>query len=111
MFFKEKYLPTGVFEKLKARFVAGGDCQDRLLYSESQLSSKTVSTTSVVLVAALAAKEKRAVLVVDFPGAYLNSEMPKDGEKVYMKLDQYMTAASTQAIRSLSMRTGYVWCR
>jgi hypothetical protein len=68
-FFKEKYLPTGVFEKLKARFMAGGDGQDRSLYSESQLSSKTVSTTSVFLVAALAAKEKRAVAVVDFPGA------------------------------------------
>jgi hypothetical protein len=53
MFFKEKYLPTGVFEKLKARFVAGGDGQDRSLYSELQLSSKTVSTTSVFLVAAL----------------------------------------------------------
>jgi hypothetical protein len=91
MFFKEKYLPTGAFEKLKARFVAGGDGQDRTLYSKSQLSSKTVSTTSVFIVAALAAKEKRAVAVVDFPGAYLNSEMPKDGEKVHMKLDQYMT--------------------
>jgi hypothetical protein len=90
MFIKEKYLPTGVCEKLKARFVAGGDGQDRSLYSESQLSSK-VSTTSVFLVAALAAKEKRTVAVVDFPGAYLNSEMPKDGKKVHMKLDQYMT--------------------
>jgi hypothetical protein len=91
MVFKEKYLPTSVFEKLKARFVAGGDVQDRSLYSESQLSSKTESTTSVFSIAALAAKGKRAVAVVDFPGAYLNREMPKDGEKVHMKLDQYMT--------------------
>jgi hypothetical protein len=46
-----------------------------------------VSTTSVFLVAALAAKEKRAKAVVDFPGAYLNSEKPKDDKKVHMKLD------------------------
>jgi hypothetical protein len=91
MFFKEKYLPTGEFEKLKARFVAGGDMQDRSLYTESQLSSKTVSTSSVFLVATVAAKEKRAVATVDFPGAYLNSDLPKDGQKVFMRLDPHMT--------------------
>jgi hypothetical protein len=30
MFFKEKYLPTGVIEKLKTRFVAGGDGQTQV---------------------------------------------------------------------------------
>jgi hypothetical protein len=66
--------------------VAGGDGQDRSLYSESHLSSKIVPTTSVFLVA-LAVKEKRVVAVVDFPGAYFNSEMPKDNEKVHMRQD------------------------
>ena len=32
MFLKEKYLPYGAFEKLKARLVAGGDQQDKELY-------------------------------------------------------------------------------
>lgn len=34
MFLKEKNLPTGVFEKLKARSVAGGNQQDKDLYEE-----------------------------------------------------------------------------
>jgi hypothetical protein len=92
MFFKEKFYPNGDFEKLKARFVAGGDGQDRSMYSENQISSQTVSTSSVFVIAALAAREKRAVATVDFPGAYLNSDMPSDGEKVFMRMDPYMTS-------------------
>ena len=34
MFLKEKYLPTGVFDKLKARLVAGGNQQDEQLYED-----------------------------------------------------------------------------
>jgi hypothetical protein len=109
MFFKKKYLPTGVFEKLKPRFVAGGDGQEWSLYSESQPSSKTVSTTSV------SAKEKRAVAVVDFPGAYLNSEMPKDGKKVQMKLGQYMTGVLVSLDPSyeefVNKDGTHAWCR
>jgi hypothetical protein len=42
------------------------------------------------MVAALAAREGRAVAHVDFPGAYLNAEMPDDPEKeVLMRLNRY----------------------
>lgn len=34
MFLKEKYLPTGKFEKLKARLIAGGNQQDKELYDD-----------------------------------------------------------------------------
>jgi hypothetical protein len=91
VFFKEKFLATGQFEKLKARFVAGGDGQDRSIYDNTELSSSTVSTQSVFTIAAIAALEGRATATVDFPGAYLNSEMPKTGPKVFMRLDRYMT--------------------
>ena len=40
MFLKEKYLPTGVFEKLKARLVAGGNQQDKNLYDDLPLLSR-----------------------------------------------------------------------
>ena len=43
------------------------------------------------MVAAIAAIEGRSVATVDVPGAYLRAEMPKDGEKVYMRLDKFMT--------------------
>ena len=48
MFLKEKYLPTGQFEKLKARLVAGGYQQDKDLYND--ISSPTVSTSAVMTV-------------------------------------------------------------
>ena len=67
MFLKEKFLPTGEFEKLKARLVAGGDQQDKNLYDD--LSSATVSTSAVLTVLAIAAHERRAVSVVAITGA------------------------------------------
>ena len=84
MFLKEKYLPTGAFQKLKARLVAGGNQQDKDLYDD--LSSPTVSTSAVMTVFSIAAFEKRKAAVVDIGGAYLNAEM-NTGIDVYMRLD------------------------
>jgi Reverse transcriptase (RNA-dependent DNA polymerase) len=74
MFGKAKYAADGKFDKFKSRIVAGGHLQDRNIYDNG--SSPTVSTTSVFIVAAIAAKENRAVATIDFPGAFLNSDMP-----------------------------------
>jgi hypothetical protein len=41
MFLKDKYLATSIFERLKARPVAGGDQQDKSVYEN--LSSPTVA--------------------------------------------------------------------
>jgi hypothetical protein len=78
MFLKEKYLSTGAFEKLKSRFVAGGNMQDRGLYDEGEISSPTVSLSSVYLAAGLAAKESRKVRTMDIGGAYLNADMERE---------------------------------
>ena len=83
MFLKEKYLASGVFDKLKARLVAGGNMQDRSVYALEETSSPTVSLSSLYLVAALAAKEKRIVSTKDVGSAYLNAKMEKD---VFMTL-------------------------
>ena len=61
MFLKEKYLSTGDFEKLKARFVAGGHLQDRSLYTAEETSSPTVSLSALYMVASIAAREGRHV--------------------------------------------------
>ena len=78
MFLKEKFTADGLFEKLKARLVAGGHLQDREIYDKG--TSPTVSTSSVFLVAALAASSNRAVACIDFPGAFLNVDMPEEGK-------------------------------
>ena len=88
MFIKAKYLPDGTFDKLKARLVAGGDQQDKSLYDD--LSSATVSTSSVFTLAAVAAHERRHVAVVDIGGAFLNADMGRD-VLVHMRLDKTMS--------------------
>lgn len=90
MFLKDKYLASGAFEKFKARLVAGGDQQDKGLYEN--LSSPTAATTSVLCVAAIAAAEGRAVMVMDIGGAFLNADISNTGIKVHMRLDRVLTA-------------------
>jgi hypothetical protein len=88
-FLKEKHTAEGLFLKLKSRLVAGGHMQDRELYTDS--GSPTASTTSVYLVAGIAARENRAVATVDFPSAYLHAELPSDGPTVLMRIGKYET--------------------
>jgi hypothetical protein len=73
MFLKDKYHPSGDFDKFKARLVAGGDGQDRSLYE--CLSSPTVATPSVMIVVAIAAKDRRRVKTMDIGEAFLNADM------------------------------------
>ena len=86
MFLKEKFSPTGEFEKLKARLVAGGHLQDRSLVDKNDISSPTVATTSVFITAAIAAQENRHAISFDIGTAYLNASMT--GKKIYMRLNR-----------------------
>ena len=91
MFLKEKFTSDGLFEKLKARLVAAGHLQDREIHDKG--TSPTVSTSSVFLVAALAASNNRAVACIDFPGAFLNVDMPEVGKHVVlMRLNKFLTS-------------------
>ena len=89
LFLKEKLNPEGVFTKLKARLVAGGDQQDKSLYED--ISSPTVSLESIMMVIAIAAAEKRNFATCDITGAYLEARMPDD-EEVLMSLDPTTTS-------------------
>ena len=90
MFLKDKYHTDGKFDKLKSRLVAGGHLQDRNIYNNG--SSATASTSSIFMIAALAAREGRAVATIDFPGAFLNSEMPGEGDhEVLMRLNKCLS--------------------
>jgi len=87
VFFKEKYLSTGQFDKLKARIVAGGHQQDRTVYDSKDISSPTVSTECVYMIAGIAAMERRKVITVDIAGAYLKGSFKEGTEPIYMRLD------------------------
>ena len=90
LFLKEKFSPSGEFIKLKSRLVAGGHQQERELYGDN--SSPTVATQTVMMVATIAAAERRAVAAIDVPGAFLKSDMPADGPPVLMKLNKFLTS-------------------
>ena len=76
MFLKDKYLASGVFDRFKARLVVGGDMLDKSLYDD--LSSPTAATSSVLSVAALAAKEGRKVVMVDIGDAFLKRKYARN---------------------------------
>ena len=73
------------FVKMKARLVAGGDCQDKAVYDK--LSSPTVSQESVFMFIAI---QKRKVVTAHITGAYLECDLPEEDE-VYMELDPLLT--------------------
>ena len=89
MFLKDKYSASGVFDKFKARLVAGGEEKDKGLYEN--LSSPTAATSSVLTVAAIAASEGRNVITIDIGGAFLNADIAPTGIQVHMRLDRVMT--------------------
>jgi hypothetical protein len=91
MFRKAKYAADGTFDKFKSRIVAGGHLQNRDMYDNNG-SSSTVNTASVFIVAAIAAKENRAVATIDYHGAFLSSDRPSEGDHVvYMRINTYLT--------------------
>ena len=77
-----------MFERLKSRLVAGGHLQDRDAYNN--IASPNASTSSVFILTAIAARQKRVAATVDFPGATWSLT----GDHVeYMRLNKQLTAA------------------
>lgn len=89
LFVKEKLDAAGVFQKIKARLVAGGDGQDKSIYQT--ISSPTVCLESVFGMLAVAAILRRKIATVDITGAYLECELPEEDE-VLMKLGPLLSA-------------------
>jgi hypothetical protein len=91
LFLKEKTLPSGEFDKLKARLVAGGHMQDRELYDATDTESPTIATISAFIIACLAAHEERYVASIDIKGAYLNASLDPNAEPIWMSIDAILT--------------------
>ncbi len=90
MFPRDKFTASGVFDKIKARLVKGVYQQDKELYDN--LSSPTASTTSVLAVAAIAAREGRYVMVMNIVGAFLGTCITGTGMKVHIRLNKVLTS-------------------
>ena len=99
----QKYLPTTngsgrVKDKVKARLVGGGDCQDRGKYTASETSSPAVSTTAIFLFAQIAASEGRDVTTIDIGSAYIKASMPKNkpAKLVFMRISKEVSHIITE---------------
>ena len=74
--FREKYMPSGEFEKYKARFLVRGDMQkDEYVQATS---SPVVRHESVMWFIAVCVYCKLKRVKIDFVGAYLNTPRPKN---------------------------------
>lgn len=77
------YLKQKRCGRIKARGCADGRKQ-RLYKSKEETSSPTVSTDAVFLTSIIDAKEKRIVVTLDIPGAFLHADID---EVIHMRLD------------------------
>ena len=68
---------------IKSRLCANGRKQ-RNWISKEDTSSPTASIKSILLMAAIDAKEKRDTIVMDIPNAFIQTE--QTGEAVHMKI-------------------------
>jgi len=87
LFLKDKLTIDGEREKIEARFVAGGNEQEREFYGD--ISSPTVRTDSVLMIAVMAAWERRTVATMDIGGAYLNADM--ESPAVHMRINKQVS--------------------
>ncbi len=84
--YKEKFLPSGEFDKSKSRLLAGGHMQIDEYSGES--SAPTARLDTIKLIAARAAYYNRIVSKLDFTGAYLNTPRPDDVQHKYLYISR-----------------------
>ena len=78
---------NGKSVKDKGRIIAGGHRQNKEDFVS--LSTQTVNTESVFILLAVAAFEKRSLMVIDVKGAYLNADMSSpNGKNTFIKVDR-----------------------
>jgi len=83
MLLKEKYLPDGSLDKVKARLVAGGHKQQSI--DSSQRYAPTTSFTNVLLNLNIASYKQNKISTIDIKGAYLHAQL---NNVIYMTLNK-----------------------
>jgi hypothetical protein len=88
---KKKVLESHMFDvkkrdgKTKARLVAGGNMQ-RYYLTKEESSSPTVSTEAVILTSIINAHERRNVIVIDIPNAFIQTQVDNPKDQVIIRL-------------------------
>lgn len=86
-------------KSVKARAVAGGHRQNKLVYDViKELNSNTIKHESILILLALSIAQKRSIVTADIVGAYLNAEMKNN---IYVKFDTYESEILCQMYNDL----------
>jgi hypothetical protein len=70
---------------IKARTCANGSTQREYIPRE-EATSPTASTEAILITGVIDAKQKRDVMTLDIPNAFVQTPIPKGGEKIIMKI-------------------------
>jgi hypothetical protein len=97
MIYKQKFHPDGSLDKYKARLVASGDFQDKDVYDN--VSSPTMSLTSLFMIIGIAVKEGRVKANGDVVGAFL---IPKLKKSVHARLPKAIVPLLIEEFPDLS---------
>ncbi|CAM6031727.1 unnamed protein product [Sphagnum compactum] len=102
MFLKEKYLPNGAFDKLKARLVAGGNWQAEGTYGDT--SSLQLIQLRLTLINIMTVYELKCE-AIDISCAFLSTPVLPDDKQQYVKL---VTEVARLRIRLYPEYAGYL---
>ena len=95
MFLTEKYTADNAFDKMKARYVAGGN--ELLEQNIGDTYSPTVNIISVMTLINLAAIEDRELRAMDIKGAYLIPDIKPGESNIYVRMDRRTSQIFVQA--------------
>ena len=84
MIIVEKFNPDGSHDKIKARFLAGGNHELQRLYEDNH--SSTVNLVVVFINLSIVVRGRRYIRIVDIAGAYLNALIKN--KKIFMRIDK-----------------------
>jgi hypothetical protein len=93
MIIDDKYHHDGSFDKLKARLV-GMQYKWLTQMDASDIAAPTVHMQNILMMASIAATEKRDVRVLDVSGAFLNADVRSIGQVIILEPEAAKIAAT-----------------
>ena len=72
-------------ETIKARMCANGSTQ-RAYISREEATSPTAASEAIITTGVIDAKQERDVMTLDVPNAFVQTDIPLDGDKIIMKI-------------------------
>ena len=87
--------------RIKARTCANGSIQRDYIPRENA-ASPTASTDSVLITGVIEAKQKRDIMTLDIPNAFVQTSIPPGDEKVIMKIRGVLVDILCECIRPTS---------